>query len=234
MTIQDVLAWIKKQQEGQTYLDALNAHLESLASAAKGDKDSIKKLQDEAKANKEKLEKANAKVEKFADALGVSEDSETLDDDISNALKAKGGAGDPALQRKIERLQKQLNDKTKELTEQLTAERGKRHDSVIKNALLAELTAQNALEPNTLLEMFRGKVKVNEDDSLLFGENQTVKEGVAAWLKDHPAFVTNKQKPGAGGSSGGGSEDDQFLNIAKNLGKSAKGPENDPAAVYFK
>ena len=236
MTIQEVLDWIKQQQDGQTYLDALNAHLTSLGSAAKADKETIKKLQDEAKAGKLKFEATAGKLEKLADALGVSEDSETLDEDIANAIKSKGGAGDPALQRKVDRLTKQLNDTKNSLTEQLNAERGKRHDSMIRTALLSELTSQNAVDPATLVDMFRGNVKVAEDDSLLFGESKSVKDGVAEWLKAHPAFVSNKQKAGAGGGNVGGSGgDDPLLDMAKALGKSAARPTgDDPAATYFK
>lgn len=234
MTIQEVIAWVQKQQGGQTYLDALNAHLNSLATASKADKDTIKKLQDEAKENKTKLDNANSKVEKFADALGVSEDSEKLDEDIEAALKAKGVNGDPALQRKVDRLTKQLNDTKNSLTEQLNAERGKRHDSMIKNALLSELTAQNAVDPSTLVDMFRASVKVGEDDSMTFGD-KSVKDGVAEWLKAHPAFVSNKQKGGAGGNGGAGSGGgNEILEAAKSMGKAAAGTKDDAAAMYFK
>lgn len=228
--------FLESQKDGKTYLEKLDAYLEGLANTAKADKATIKKLQDEAKANKSKLELATAKIEKFADALGVSEESETLDDDIASALKTKGGNGDALLQKKIDRLTKQLADKTKDLTEQLTAERSKRHESMIKSALLSELTAQNAVEPATLIDMFRSSVKVGEDDTLTFGDDgKTVKDGVSAWLQAHPAFVSNKQKAGAGGgrhdSDGTG---DKFVDLAKSLGKAASQPKDDPAAEYFK
>lgn len=234
MDIKEILEWIKKQQNGQTYLDALNAHLNSLATASKADKDTIKRLQDEAKENKTKLDNANSKVEKFADALGVSEDSEKLDEDIEAALKNKGVNGDPALERKVQRLTKQLNDTKNSLTEQLNAERTKRHDSMIRSALLTELTSQNAVDPKTLVDMFRNNIKVGEDDSLTFGD-KSVKDGVSEWLKAHPAFVSNKQVGGAGGNGGGGGgATDSVLEAAKNMGKAAAAPKTDPAALYFK
>lgn len=234
MDIKEILEWIKKQQNGQTYLDALNAHLNSLATASKADKDTIKKLQDEAKENKTKLDNANSKVEKFADALGVSEDSEKLDEDIEAALKNKGVNGDPALERKVQRLTKQLNDTKNSLTDQLNAERTKRHDSMIRSALLAELTSQNAVDPKTLVDMFRNNIKVGEDDSLTFGD-KSVKDGVAEWLKAHPAFVSNKQKGGAGGNGGAGSGGgNEILEAAKSMGKAAAGTKDDAAAMYFK
>lgn len=229
--------FLESQKDGKTYLEKLDAHLEGLANTAKADKATIKKLQDEAKADKAKLEQATSKIEKFADALGVSEDSETLDDDIASALKAKGGNGDALLQKKIDRLNKQIAEKTKELTAQLTAEREKRHKSVIESALLAELTAQNAVEPATLISMFRNDVKVGEDDTLTFGDDgKSVKDGVAAWLHDHPAFVSNKQKAGAGGGrhDSDNNTGDKFIDLAKSLGKAASTPKDDPAANYFK
>jgi hypothetical protein len=236
MKIEDIKKFIEEQKDGKKYLDALNVHLESLATATKADKDEIKKLKDEAKENKTKIEAINAKVEKFADALGVSEDSETLDDDIAAALKTKGDKADPALQRKIDRLTKQLNDTQKNLTDQLTAERGKRHESMIKNALLSELTAQNAVDPATLVDMFRSGIQVAEDDTMSFtADGKSIKDGVAAWLQAHPVFVANNQKQGAGGAGGGGSDTgNKFVDLAKSLGKSAAGDKEDPSATYFK
>ena len=241
MTIQEVIAWIQKQQNGQTYLDALNAHLNSLATASKADKATIKKLNDEAKEGKSKLDAANSKIEKFADALGVSEDSETLDDDIAAALKTKGGNGDPALQRKISRLTEQLNAKTQELTDQLNAERAKRHDALVTSALVRELTEANAMDPAALVDMFRAQVHVGENDELTFGaDNKPVKDGLAGWLKEHPSFVKNTQNGGAGGGNGGGNgggdgnKDDRFTALAKSLAESNKAPESDPAADFFK
>lgn len=240
MTIQDIIAWIQKQQNGQTYLDALNAHLNSLATATKADKATIKKLQDEAKENKTKLDAANGKVEKFADALGVSEDSDTLDDDIAAALKTKGGAGDPRLQSKVDRLTKQLNDKTKELTDQLNAERAKRHDAMITSTLVKELTDANAMSPATMVDLFRAQVHVGEDDALTFGaDGKSIKDGLAAWLKEHPEFVKNVQTGGAGGGTGGSAggnkdnKDDKFTALAKSLAAENKAPETDPAAAFF-
>lgn len=236
MNIEDVRKFIEKQENGKSYLEALNSYIETLATASKADKETIKKLNGEAKESKAMLDSVRAKVEKFADALGVSEDSETLDDDITAALKTKGGSGDPALQRKIDRLTKQLNDTQKNLTEQLNAERGKRHESMIKNALLSELTAQNAIDPATLVDVFRNDIQVGEDDTLSFtADGKSVKDGVSAWLQAHPVFVSNNQKTGAGGAGGSGKDDgNQFVDLAKSLGKSAAGQKEDPSAAYFK
>lgn len=234
MNFEELRKFLEAQKDGKSYLEALDAHLESLTNAAKADKATIKKLTDEAKENKAKLEAATGKIEKFADALGVQEDSETLDDDIAAALKNKGGNGDPSLQRKIDRLTKQLTDKTKELTDQLNTERSKRHDAMITSALVKELTDANASDPAVLVDLFRKSVRVNEDDTLTFGENGTIKDGVAAWLKDHPKFVNNDQKPGAGGAGGGGGGGDKLIDLAKTLGKSAANPKDDPAESYFK
>lgn len=232
----DELKKFLESQKDKTYLETLNAHLEALANATKADKTTIKKLQEEVKANKEKLDVASGKLEKFADALGVSEESETLDEDIASALKAKGGSGDALLQKKIDRLTKQLADKTKDLTAQLVAERGKRHESMIKSALLSELTAQNAVDPATLIDIFKNSVKVGEDDSLTYGEDgKSVKDGVAEWLNAHPAFVSNKQKAGAGGGQHDSGTGDKFVDMAKSLGKAASQQNTDTAANnYFK
>lgn len=236
--LDELRKFLEKQKDGKGYLETLDAHLKSLADATKADKATIKKLQDEAKANKEKLDAASSKIEKFADALGVSEDSDTLDDDIAAALKTKGGNGDPSLQRKVDRLTRQLADKTKELTDQLNSERSKRHEAMITSALVKELTDAKAIEPATLVDMFRKNIRVNDDDTLTYGENGTIKDGVTAWLKDHPRFVNNDQKAGAGGAggsgSGGGDSDDKFIAMAKSLGAANKPPKDDPAAQFFK
>lgn len=235
MTIDEIKKFIEQQKDGKGYLDALNDYLNTLATATKAYKESIKKLQDEAKQSKAKIDTLNGKIEKFADALGVSEESETLEDDIAEALKTKGGTGDASLQRKIERLTKQLADTKQSMTAQLDAEREKRHESMIRSALISELTAQNAVDPTTLVDMFRKDVKVGEDDSLVFGDNKTVKDGISAWLQAHPVFVSNNQKGGAGsgnnGNSGGGN---QLLEMVKSMGKTAASPESDPSAAYFK
>lgn len=236
MTLDEIRAFVEKQQGGKPYLEALNAYIEAQVNASKKDKDSIKKLSDELKESKEKVGTISAKLEKFSDALGVSEDSETLDEDIENALKSKGDKADPTLQRKIERLTKQLNETKQTMTEQLNAERGKRHEAMIRNALLSELTAQKALDPEALIDIFASKVKVAEDDSMTLGaDGKAVKDGISEYLKAHPSLVSNKQNPGAGGAGGGGGDSgDKFIDLAKSLGKSASKPKEDPADNYFK
>lgn len=234
INLDSIREFLGKQENGKQYVEVLNTHIKKLEDDAKESKATIKKLNDEVRESKAKLDTANGKIEKFADALGVSEDSENLEDDIKSAMKTKGEA-DPQLQRKIERLQKQLNDKTKELTDQLTAERGKRHESIIRSTLLSELTAQKAIDPSAMVDMLRGGITVGDDDNLTFADGRSVKDGIADYLKAHPVFVKNDQRAGAGGNSGGGGETNANLELAKSLGKAAANAnKQDSSSIYFK
>mgnify|MGYP003586197212 CR=1 FL=1 len=236
MTLEEILAFLKNVKDGEKYATGLDALFKTQETVLTQSKATIAQLQKEAKTHKGSMEGLTAKIEKFADALGISEDDEELDTAIANALKTKGGTGDPALQRKVERLTKQLNETTTKLTEQVTAERGKRHAAMINNALVTALTEQKAVDPTTLVDLFKGNVKVADDDSLTFGEDgKSIKDGIAAWLQAHPTFVTNDQRGGAGGGDKGGGSKDNFVELATELAKGKQQPEgSDPAAAYFK
>lgn len=236
MTLEEILAFLKTVKDGEKYATGLDALFKTQDNVLTQNKATIAQLQKDAKTHKGSVEGLTAKVEKFADALGISEDDEDLDTAIATALKSKGGSGDPALQRKVERLTKQLNDTTAKLTEQVTAERGKRHAAMINNALVTALTEQKAVDPTTLVDLFKGNIKVADDDSMTFGEDgKSIKDGISAWLQAHPTFVANDQRGGAGGGDTGKVNKDTFVELATDLAKGKQQPEgSDHAAAYFK
>ncbi|MEG0798761.1 MAG: hypothetical protein RR384_08245 [Acidaminococcaceae bacterium] len=236
MTLAEILAFLRAAKDGDKYAEGLDKIFKERETILTQNKETITQLQKDAKTHKGVVDGLTAKIEKFADALGVSEEDEDLDTAIETALKSKGGTGDLALQRKVERLTKQLNETTTKLTEQVTSERGKRHAAMVQNALVTALTEQKAVDPTTLVDLFKGSVKVADDDSMTFGEDgKSIKDGVSAWLQAHPTFVSNDQKPGAGGGDNGGGGKDTFAELATSLAKSKQQPEGgDPAAAYFK
>ncbi|MEG1727222.1 MAG: hypothetical protein RR321_04830, partial [Acidaminococcaceae bacterium] len=104
MTLAEILAFLRAAKDGDKYAEGLDKIFKERETILTQNKETITQLQKDAKTHKGVVDGLTAKIEKFADALGVSEEDEDLDTAIETALKSKGGTGDLALQRKVERL----------------------------------------------------------------------------------------------------------------------------------
>lgn len=235
MNLEAILALLGLNKEkGADAQTALKALLDGKDKTVKDLKARVKAETDAAKALKDK-------IAKLADAIGVDEDAENLDEAIEAALKDAKGKVDPAAAKQLARLQKQLKETTDDLTGKLNAEKGKRHESMIRSALMDELTKQNAVKPQALVDLFKGRVKVDDEDKLVFDEAATLADGLKAYFKDNPELVKVEQKGGPGGAgkpgAGGGSKGDEDENFGQKLAKdySVNNKEVEEAqAAYFK
>jgi hypothetical protein len=137
----------------------------------------------------------------------------------------KGGKGktkdDPEfaeLQRQVSKLTKSMDalKKEKDVADKAVIdEKNKRHAMLTKTELLSQLTEGKAIKPATLVVILQKFVKVGDDEKLVFvnevGDEVSVKDGVAGWLKANPEFVTNTGTGGAGsnGGPGGGTKTEE-------------------------
>lgn len=234
MNLEEIYAFLNKTQDGGPVAKALEAVIKAKDEDIKAKDKNIRALNTKVKDAEGKVKPLEEKIAVFADVLGVDEDAEDLQAAVADALKAKGGTGDnAAAERKIKRLEKQIAD----LNTKNSEEREKRHRSMVDTALLEALNKNNAIDASTMLPMFRGNVKVNDDETLTYGDDgATIEEGIKDWLDKNPTFVKNVQKGGAGGGTGGaGGKDGDMSDFAKELAKEAKGGQPDDKALgaYF-
>jgi hypothetical protein len=195
MTIEEIL----KSLEGYEKKDEVKGLIEKLIENT--GKESSKKANGEAKNLRERLKK-------LLGALDLDETDDDLDEKIEELKTLKK----PETKDKLsdyEKLSKEVGvmkrereaekaDKAK-LTEKV-------HSGLKKSSLIKALTEKNAIDPELIAEVLSGKLKVKEDDSVVFldGENEVdVAKGVEGFLETKKHLIKNSQSPGAGSSSGG-------------------------------
>ncbi|TWH48547.1 hypothetical protein [Sporomusa sp. KB1] len=220
MTLEELLAALAKLPEGSKFAEALKAIIAAKEAELNQKGNQYKTLTKTLQGTEEKFKKATERLEKFHDHTGVADDVEDLEAALAD-LKAKqeealknGGKGAPEiaqLQGEIAKLRRDLKKATDaQLTFEKTAteERAKRHNSERNRELLAALTEHKAIKPDQLLKILSDKVKITDDDSVVFvkddGDEIKVSDGVKAWLDTNPEFLANNQNPGAGSGGGGG------------------------------
>lgn len=166
MNIEEIYAFLNKTQDGGPVAKALEAVIKAKDEDIKAKEKNIRTLNTKVKDAEGKVKPLEEKIAVFADVLGVDEDAEDLQAAVADALKAKGGTGDnAAAERKIKRLEKQIAD----LNTKNAEEREKCHRSMVDTALLEALNKNNAINASTMLPMFHGNVKVNDDEMLTYG-----------------------------------------------------------------
>lgn len=221
MPLKELLEALAKLTDGSKYIDALNAIIAVKDGDVTKVKNDLKTIKAAAKESEIKLKAAAERLTKLQDHLGIDDDVEDLDTALADALKTKAKGGDEAL---LKRLQKLENDRKKDKTDAdnlLAIERGKRHDAMKSQAIISALTAGKAIKPEKLIALLQNSVKVNDDDTLTYtdenGSEIAIGDGVTAWLKANPEFVSNSQQPGggsAGGNGGAGGGNDFAKNLA--------------------
>ena len=242
LTWEEILALLAKADGGAAAVEALKKlHTEHSNALTKAKADA-KKARDALKEADSKAATAQERAEKVLEAIGVDADAEDadLEEAVQAALKSK--SADPALQKRIAKLEKKMSESEAAHKTQLAEERGKRYDGMKRTALMEALVKNNADDPELILDMLLGKVAVNEDDeSLSFNDddNPGVDDYVKAFLTSHPKLVKDTQNPGAGslagGGQGGAAGSDPDVAFAEKLAANGTASDGDSKALagYF-
>lgn len=172
----------------------------------------------------------NGKFSKVAAFIGLEDEAEDLEAALE-ALKEKqiaaGGKGSKSAPEiaeltsqlnQLKRDMKKISDDKVGFEKAAGEEKAKRHTVLRDLALRNALEAGKAVKPQRLTKMLVNNVKIMDDDSLIFvnddGSEVTIDEGVKSFLTENPEFVVNPQNPGAGGGGGNGKQPD-FNNMSQ-------------------
>ena len=212
MTLEELLAALGKLPEGSKFAEVIKTLIAAKEAELATKSTQYKTLTKTLKDTEDKLKAANERVSKLSDHIGIDEDVEDLDAALDTAAKNNKKGGDEVLLKRLEKLERDRK-KEKETSDALLAtERGKRHDAMKNQAIIAALTAGKAVSPEKLVALLQSSVMVNDDDTLVFtdakGTELSINDGVAAWLKANPEFAGNPQNAGGGSAGGGGSSTD--------------------------
>lgn len=167
--------------------------------------------------------------------LGIDEDTDDLDGELTTISKSKGADAD--LQRKYDALNKKYQKDISEKDTAITAERGKRHDLLKTNAVIAGLTGK-VHNPQEISKLLLGNVKVGDDDSLIFadadGKESAIDDGIKSWLTANTWAAVNPQNSGGGSSGGGGGGGTGGAgSLGKELAQSVTATETKGTEIYF-
>ena len=238
MTFEEAIAKLAELNTDKALIDALkDAHKDFDAKLSK-EKEAAKKAKEEAKEAAGKLKAAQARAEKALDAIGIDADTgdDDLDDAITEALKSK--TADPALAKRIAKLEKKLTEQDATYKAQISEERGKRFDGMKRAALMEALTKNNADEVEILSDLLSVKMAIDETDESITLDGKDVGEAVKDFLTTHPKFAKDTQTRGAGSLTGGqqgGSNDDPFMAEIRDMAKARADAEKASADnPYFK
>ncbi|TCL74237.1 hypothetical protein EDC14_1004175 [Hydrogenispora ethanolica] len=243
MTLEELLQALGQLPEGQKFVDALKAAIAAKDAEIVQKTNQYKTASKAQKDAEAKLQAANERLAKFQEHIDIDLETEDLDAALeewkSKQLEqAKAGGATPPeiaqLQKDMSKLQRELK---KAVEAQAAAEKkaseetAKRQNSERTRALLGALTEGKAIKPEQLIKVLADRVKVTDDDSLVFlkedGEESSVADGVKSWLEANPEFLINNQIPG-GGSANGGGKGAQAGSFGKELAKGAS-VEQTPA-----
>lgn len=187
-------------------------------------------------------EKVDAVLEKLG--LDADSDQSAIDAAVEKLTATKGGdAATAALQKRLDRLERERKAEREKYEAETKAERAKRHDLARMKELQDALAANKATRPEQLAKLLMMQTKVLEDDSIVFvtdsGEEVKVSDGVKAYLDACPEFRVNDQLGGAGsgGGVGGGKKPDIGVDLAKSIAAEGAAADKSAAAAqssFFK
>ena len=192
-----------------TWQDAIKAleGMENGADLVSAVRTALNKANNEAKG-------LRTRAKTLAETLGVDMDAEDYDDQLTGikssleAMKSSGAKPDE-VGKKLAELEKQLKAMTTEseanrkAAEEATA---KRAASVRRSALVEALTKAGAVKPAELAKLLEDRVKVLDNDSVVYLDGETeidVVAGATKYLEANPEFRANRGQPGAGSAPGG-------------------------------
>lgn len=188
-TLSEALKALAGIENGSEFVDAVKGELSK--------KDSeTKKLRDATK-------KSEGDLQAFMSELGI--DNTATIDDVKKALEAKATEADGSPENK--RLSTQVDTLTKQMEQwkkQAEDEKQKRLNTIKQKAISEALTESKALSPQVLTKALNSQVKVNDDESLFYvnddGSEVELSEGIKGFLNSNPNLVSNQQISGSGGS----------------------------------
>lgn len=217
-TIDDVFKALEASEnkdELKAVIDGLKAEISKKNSEAKNLRDRFKQSEESGKTFKERLEK-----------LMSLEGIEASDDDDLDSIfeehytkKKTNGSDDPGgdqrkmvelttqmnkLQRDLEKFRKAADDATKQASEEKT-----RRISADRDRQIIDALAKNkAISPTKLAKIVSSSVKMLDDESFAYvtdsGDEVSLDEGIADFLKNNPEFSANEQRGGSGSNPKGG------------------------------
>ncbi|VBB05576.1 Hypothetical protein LUCI_0786 [Lucifera butyrica] len=233
MNLEELLKALGLLPEGQKFVEAIKTILAVKDGEVAKKSNQYKTLTQTLKETEDKLKTVTGHLTKFYDHTGIDDTAEDLDAALEEYIKGiTSGKGDGKPAPEIAQLQKDLAKLQRELKKSIEAqtaaekkaeeETAKRQTSEKNRVLLAALTENKAIKPDQLLKILSDRLKVTDDDSVVFvkedGEEIKVQDGVKSYLDANPEFMQNYQNPG-GGSGGGSSTGGQAGSFGKELAK---------------
>ena len=225
-TKEEIIAVLKNVEGGEEFVTGFNNLLKDANNNTKLVKELTAKVSD-LTADKETL---TGNYNKLFDFIGLPLDTSNLDEALEEIKKKqqkndKSTADIATLKSQLNEMKrnyKTLSDKSAEFEKQASTEKTKRQGMIKEMALRTALEANKALNPAITSRLMMGNIKVLDDDSVIYveddGSEVTVDEGVKAFLTKYPDYRANRQISGAGGGfngSSGGNVDYETLSPAE-------------------
>lgn len=210
-TKEEIIAALQELDGGDDYVAGLNGLVKDANKNSKAVKDLTKKVNDLTASN----ESLTGNYNKLSDFIGLPVETTDLDaalEDIrkQNEKNNKGSADIAALKSQLNEMKrnyKTLSDKSAGFEQSVATERAKRHGMIKEMQLRTALELNKALNPAITSRLMMGNVKVLDDDSVIYveddGSEVTVDEGVKSFLDKYPDYKANRQISGAGSGSNG-------------------------------
>ena len=202
MTLEEIYKMLAKVEGGADAVASIKAEITNLRNEAKAnriDKEGVEKmLKDIGIGTDEKGKEQAESIKKLMEQLTAQHKSPT---EVVPHLT------------ELEKAVKDLTEKYNKAEEKANAAEAKRIASVTNAELIKALTDAKAVSPSQIAKILAGNVKAKDDGSLsyLMDDGKTeksIKDGVAAYLKANPVFVSNGAGAGAGSVPPTGTEKD--------------------------
>ena len=225
-TKEEIIAALKNVEGGEEFVTGFNNLLKDANNNIKLVKELTAKVSD-LTADKETL---TGNYNKLFDFIGLPLDTSNLDEALEEIKKKRQQKDKPDTDiatlksqlNEMKRNYKTLSDKSAEFEKQASTEKTKRQGMIKEMALRTALEVNKALNPAITSRLMMGNIKVLDDDSVIYvdddGSEVTVDEGVKSFLDKYPDYRANRQLSGAGGGfngSSGGNVDYETLSPAE-------------------
>lgn len=217
-TIDDVFKALEASEnkdELKAVIDGLKAEISKKNSEAKNLRDRFKQSEESGKTIKESLEKLMS-LEGIE--AGEDDDLDSIFEEHYTKKKTKETDDPDGNQRKMVELTTQMTKLTREVEKfrKAAEDAGKRADSERALRISADrdrqiidaLSKNKAISPAKLAKIVSGSVKMLDDESFAYvtesGDEVSLEEGIADFLKNNPEFSANEQRGGSGSNPKGG------------------------------
>lgn len=199
MTLSEIYAKLDNLENGKELIAGIQQHIQS--------------VNEEAKRNRE-----NWQVEK--------ERAKTAEEQLSEYTKEGKTVGE--WKADVNQLQKQMNElkeKYETAEKEREAERSKRIQATLQNAVIGELQKANCINPQEIGKIIMSQVSMGENDTIVYGEDKTLEDGISEYLKANTWAVSNTATAGSGANAPKTSVDINSLTYSEMIALKAKQPE---------